>query len=79
MKQIYRFPKWILYVIILILLIIPFGLTYYFLKTNNKQIIFYPKFEIKEIKNAEEIDINVLSAGINTAESILKKLKLGNN
>jgi len=66
---------YILAVLAIIAIIVPYILIYFYLKKSGQTITIYPSFKISKIENTTEIDKNALESGLRIANEILEKAK----
>ena len=67
--------KIILVVAVLTICAIPIYYIINWLAKNNKVVKIHPKFEIVEVTNKKEIDINTTKEAIRISKEILEKIK----
>ncbi len=60
---------------ITLVVIIPILVYWFYLRTRGKTISFTPEFKVIDIKNSEEIDMDVSKEAVKKGKDILKKIK----
>ena len=65
----------IIAIVVVLIVIIPWFFVYLYLKKQGKTIVISPKFEIKEIKNTDNVDSKMLGDVIKIGEQIFNRIK----
>jgi hypothetical protein len=73
--MLYIAVKVVLVIIVLVACSIPIFYAIKWFSKNNKSIKIYPKFEIVEITNKQEMDIDTIKEAIRISKEILQKVK----
>jgi len=69
-----KFKGWIIGLFVIIIVVVPYIILYFYLRKNGKQVTIFPKFKITDIKNEKEIDIKIAEDAIAKGKEILKRL-----
>jgi len=74
-EKIKKIFMWIGVGAITLVVIIPILVYWFYLRTRGKTISFTPEFKVIDIKNSEEIDMDVSKEAVKKGKDILKKIK----
>lgn len=74
-EKIKKIFMWIGVGAITLVVIIPILFYWFYLRTRGKTISFTPEFKVIDIKNSEEIDMDVSKEAVKKGKNILKKIK----
>jgi len=75
LSMFYTVVKILIAILLLIAFCVPIYLAVQWCKKNNKIIKIYPKFEIVDVVNEKEIDIDSAKEAVRISKEILQKIK----
>ena len=73
-KFIKKFKGWFIGIIIILIVVVPYIILYFYLRKNGKEITIFPEFKIINIKNEKEIDPKIAEDAIAKGKEILKRV-----
>ena len=67
---------WIIAIVIILLIFIPFVMMFFYLQKQGKTIVLYPKIKIVEVKNpSNKINKETLEDAVKIGEDFLERIK----
>jgi len=75
MNKIYMFLKILFFLLLCIVIFVPFIIFIMYLKNNNKTVTIYPVFKVVDITNNTEYDEKLTDDSIRIGKEILEKIK----